>query len=65
MGTIVFDTEIAPNMFLFMGKVLESGEYFGIWGDDPNARETLKELFKSKNTFISFNGLKFDMPVIA
>ena len=65
MGTIVFDTEIAPNMFLFMGKVLESGEYFGIWGDQEGARETLKDLFKSKNTFVSFNGLKFDMPIIA
>ena len=49
MATIVFDTEVAPNMFLLMGKILESGEYFGIWGDQSDARETLKELFKSKN----------------
>ena len=65
MGTIVFDTEVAPNMFLLMGKILESGEYFGIWGDDEDARERVKSLFKSKNTFISFNGSKYDMPVIS
>jgi hypothetical protein len=65
MATIVFDTETAPNMFLLMGKILESGEYFGIWGDDEGARENIKSLFKSKNTFISFNGSRYDMPVIS
>jgi len=65
MATIVFDTEIASNMFLLMGKILESGEYFGIWGDDEDARNSIKNLFKSKNTFVSFNGSKYDMPVIS
>ena len=65
MGTIVFDTEVAPNMFLLMGKILETGEYFGIWGDEEDAREKIKSLFKSKNTFISFNGARYDMPVIS
>ena len=65
MATIVFDIEVAPNMFLLMGKIIETGEYFGIWGDEEGARESIKSLFKSKNTFVSFNGARYDMPVIS
>lgn len=65
MATIVFDIEVAPNMFLLMGKIIETGEYFGIWGDEEGARESIKSLFKSKNTFVSFNGSRYDMPVIS
>jgi len=65
MSTIVFDIELAPNLFLLMGKILESQTYFEIWGQEEDARIQLKDLFKSKNTFISFNGMRFDMPIVS
>ena len=65
MSTIVFDTEIYSNLFLFAGKVLESGKYFYIWGHEDDSRQMLKDLFASQNTFVSFNGIRFDMPVIS
>jgi hypothetical protein len=65
MKTIVFDTEVFKNLFLFCGLILDTKTYFHIWGDEDDARAQIKDLFKSNNTFISFNGNKYDMPVIA
>jgi hypothetical protein len=65
MKTIVFDTEVFKNLFLLCGKVIETQEYFWIWGQDDSARDKIKDLFKSNNTFVSFNGSKYDMPVIS
>jgi len=64
MKTIVFDTEVYKNVFLLCGKVLEDNQYFSIWGYADDARERIRDLFKSNNTFVSFNGNKYDMPVI-
>ena len=65
MKTIVFDTEVFKNLFLLGGLILETNTFFHIWGDEDDSRQQLKELFKSSNTFVSFNGLKYDMPVIS
>jgi len=65
MSTIVFDTEIFSNLFLFAGKMVETQKYFYIWGHEKDSRQMLKDLFKTGHTFISFNGIRFDMPVIA
>jgi len=63
MKTIVFDTEVYKNLFMLCGLILESQTHFCIWGPDEDSRKNLKELFNSGATFISFNGIKYDMPV--
>jgi hypothetical protein len=65
MSTIVYDTEVFRDLFLFCGLILESQTRFQIWGQDEDSREQLRSLFKSNNTFVSFNGNRYDMPVIA
>jgi len=64
MKTIIFDTEVYKNVFLLCGLVLEDNEYFAIWGGDNVAEENIRSLFDSSNCFISFNGIKYDMPII-
>ena len=63
--TIVFDIEVFANVFLFCGRVLENRNLIVIWGHEENARERLLEVFQSGCTFVSFNGIKFDDPVIS
>lgn len=64
-NTIVIDTEVSPNGFLLVGKVLESDTYFHIWLSAPDAVEQITELMASGNTFVTFNGNKYDLPMIA
>ena len=63
--TIVFDIEVFANVFLFCGRVLENRNLIVIWGHEENARERLLEVLQSGCTFVSFNGIKFDVPVIS
>lgn len=65
MKTIVIDTEVFKNLFLLCGLILETGDRFHIWGHEEDACDRLKELMKSNNTFITFNGNRYDMPVIS
>jgi DNA polymerase elongation subunit (family B) len=65
MKTIVIDTEVFKNLFLLCGLILETGDRFHIWGHEEGACDRLKELMKSNNTFITFNGNRYDMPVIS
>jgi hypothetical protein len=65
MKTIVIDTEVFKNLFLLCGLILETGDRFHIWGHQADACERLKELMKSNNTFVTFNGNRYDMPVIS
>ena len=64
MATIVFDTEIFDNIFLFCGRVVENRELIVIWNDQEGYQERLKEVMESGCTFVSFNGNKFDLPFI-
>ncbi len=62
--TIVFDIEIVGNRFLFCGLVLDTNEWIVIWGHDPRCIERLAAVMSSGATFVSFNGIKFDIQVI-
>ena len=65
MKHIVFDCEIFANRFLFCGRVLENRNLIVIWGHQPDAIEQLREVMNSPCTFVSFNGYRFDLPVIS
>ena len=62
---IVFDTELLGGRFLFCGRVLENRNVISIWGDEPEALPRLREVLNSGCTLISFNGIKFDLPIIS
>lgn len=62
---IVYDTEVYPNMFLFKGRVLHNRNLITIRDDYPNARASIFETLQAPCTFVSFNGIKFDIPVIS
>ena len=63
--TIIFDTEIFNNCSLFMGRVVENRKLIKIWLDDPDALADLRDVMESGCTFVSYNGINFDMPIIA
>lgn len=65
MPTIVYDTEIFANRFLFAGRVLKNRNIIRIWGHEPDCIQRLMEVMNSGCTFVSFNGYKFDLPVIS
>lgn len=62
---IVFDCELYPNLFMFKGRVLHNRNLITVRDDQPNAREELVEILLAPCTFVSFNGIKFDVPVIS
>lgn len=64
-NTIVFDTELLGGRFFFGGRVIENRNLIRIWGDEENAVEKLQDVLNSGCLFVSFNGIKFDLPVIA
>lgn len=64
-NTIVFDTELLAGRFFFGGRVVENRNLIRIWGDEKNAGQKLQEVLDSGCLFVSFNGIKFDLPVIA
>ena len=64
-NTIVFDTELLGGRFLFKGRVLENRNLVTIWGHKPDALVKLREVLSSGCLFVSFNGIKFDLPVTA
>jgi len=63
--TIIFDIEIFNNVFLFCGRVIENRNVIVIWGHEEDFIPRLREVMQSGCQFISFNGIKFDVPVIA
>jgi len=63
--TLVFDTELLAGRFLFKARVLENRNLVTIWGHEPEALPRLREVLESGCTFVSFNGIKFDIPVIS
>jgi hypothetical protein len=62
---IVYDTEVYPNMFMFKGRVLHNRNLITIRDDTPEARILLRETLAAPCTFVSFNGIKFDVPVMS
>jgi len=63
--TIVFDTEILGGRLLFKGRVLENRNIISIWLHEEDAISRLREVMNSGCTFVSFNGIKFDAPIIS
>ena len=64
-NTIVFDTEILGGRFLFKGRVLENRNLITIWLHHPDAVQRLRNVMESGCLFVSFNGIRFDTPVIS
>lgn len=62
---VVFDTEIFANRFLFCGRVLHNRNIMTVWGHEEEAIARLNEIMRAPCTFVSFNGIKFDAPVIS
>jgi hypothetical protein len=67
---VVFDTELVgpddgPVTFLFCAKHLPSGKVASLWGDNPEDMSKLQKLFNNPNfTWVSFNGIRFDAPIV-
>ena len=67
---VVFDIELMGKgndvAFFFGARHLPSGKTIGVWGEDQNGLDKVAALFRNPNyLFVSFNGRRFDAPVIA
>lgn len=63
--TIIFDTELLAGRFFFGGRVVENRNLISIWGHHEGSREQLREVLQSGCTFVSFNGVRFDLPIMS
>ena len=63
--TIVFDTELLGDRFLFKGRVVENRNVITIWSNESDCTQKLRNVMSSGCTFVSFNGINFDMPIIS
>lgn len=65
---LVFDTEIIGKdkpVFLICARNIETDETFSFWHDKKKDRQRLTEMILSEEfTWVSFNGIKFDAPLI-
>ena len=66
---IVFDTEIIGKhkpVFLVCAKALDTKETWSFWAHRKKDRQRLTEMMLAgTHTWVSFNGIKFDAPLIA
>jgi len=61
---IVLDSEIVPSHYLFAAKRLSDGKRMRLWGHNPDDMERLGLLLRNPALqWVSFNGIKFDMPL--
>ena len=61
---IVFDSEIMPSHYLFCARRLSDNKVVRLWGHNPEDMERLGLLLRNPDlTWVSFNGIKFDMPL--
>lgn len=61
---IVLDSEIVPSHYLFAAKRLSDGKRMRLWGHRPEDMERLGLLLRNPSLqWISFNGVKFDIPL--
>lgn len=69
MNHAVFDIEIVGTqkpVFLFCVKIIETGEKFALWhGTRSHLNTAIWLLNREDLTWISFNGIKFDAPLVA
>ena len=69
MNHAVFDTEIIGTnkpVFLLCVKIIETGEKFALWHHRRGHVKAAIDLFNREDlTWVSFNGIKFDAPLIA
>ena len=65
----VFDCELIGSetpVFLVCVKVIETGEQFSFWRHNENDMATLELMLKRTDlTWVSFNGIHFDAPLIS
>lgn len=59
-----FDIELYPNYILFAFRDIDTHEVTTIEGLSPKSLRKLKRQLR-KDTSVTFNGLKYDMPVVA
>ena len=66
MSIIVFDTEVYRDYFLAAFKDTTSGKvrFFEMYDGHPLDRDGLKRALQSRHTFVSFNGINFDLPIL-
>ena len=68
---VVFDVELVgpengPVTFLFCARHLPSGKAVSLWGDSEEDMDKMQMLLNNPGYFwVSFNGIRFDAPVIA
>jgi hypothetical protein len=63
-----FDVELIGThnpVFLVCVKIYETGKKYAFWHNKPGHMQRAKHLFKSDLCFVSFNGWKFDVPLIS
>lgn len=69
MNHAIFDTEIIGThkpVFLVCVKIIETGECFSLWHGKRGHVEKMVDLLNRDDlTWVSFNGIKFDCPLIA
>ena len=69
MNHAVFDTEIIgadKPVFLVCVRILETGAKFALWHHRKGHKQAMLDLInRSDLTWVSFNGIKFDAPLIA
>ena len=69
MNHAVFDTEIIGThkpVFLLCVKIIETDEKFAFWyGKRGHVKAAVDLLNRDDLTYVSFNGIKFDAPLIA
>jgi len=61
----VFDTETYVNFALFLGVVVETGEEVAIRVGEEGYQYKLRAVLEAGHTFVGFNSMSFDMPVVA
>lgn len=69
MTTFVFDTEIIGDKkpcFLVCCKDIETQQTYSFWGNKKAHRQDFTDLvLDPEHTWVSFNGIKFDAPLLA
>jgi DNA polymerase elongation subunit (family B) len=61
--SLIIDIETFPNAFLTAGKVYETGEKFHSWYHEDGA-DWIVNLLNSGCNLVTFNGKKFDLPML-
>lgn len=63
--TLIIDVEIFANSFLLAGKYAGEDKKVFAWLHEPGGLEAVKRIMFGHYTFVTFNGRKFDIPVLS